>query len=306
MKAPAPIALFVYNRPEHSRKCLEALEKNSLSKESILHIFSDGPKYNATEKELRAISEVRKLITEKQWCRQTVVHTSESNRGLAASLISGITELMTTSEAVIVLEDDIVTSPDFLQFCNEGLEKYEQDERVWQISGYMFPLRSKVPETFFLPTVACWGWATWKRAWERYEPNPEILMKSIQAGKLEDRFNLNGSYPYLPMLQDRINGRNQSWAICWYATVFLHEGLSLYPGVTRSVNIGMDESGTHWKGGGIQEHLPATAAVTHFHFPPSVQPNLNIQQKLESSLRIKYHPGWMYRILRKFRSLIRF
>ncbi|HRH65252.1 MAG TPA: glycosyltransferase family 2 protein [Bacteroidia bacterium] len=303
MKDPAPIAMFVYNRPEHTRRSLEALEQNPLSRDSILHIFSDGPKSNTGEEDLHNIAEVRKLIREKSWCKEVIIHESTVNQGLATSLISGINEIMQHHESVIVLEDDILTSPDFLQFCNQGLIRYEHDEKVWQVSGYMFPLRGKLPETFLLPTVACWGWATWKRAWLKYNSDPKFLMAEIQSGNLEYSFNLNGSYPYLQMLKDRILGRNQSWAICWYATIFLNRGLSLYPGQTRAVNIGMDGSGTHWKGSGTAQVLPTLESVNGYHFPGSSEADIRVQRKLETSLRKTYFPSIYDRIFRKLVSL---
>lgn len=239
----APIALFVYNRPWHTRRTVEALRANELAAESDLFVFSDGPRSNA---DFKAVQEVREYIRSITGFHHVTVIERDRNLGLAQSIISGVTEIVNRSGRIIVLEDDIVTSPHFLKFMNEALLRYENEERVMHISGYMFPIdASNIPETFFYRGSSCWGWGTWKRAWNKFEPDPAKLIKIITDRKLKYEFNFLGSINYLGMLKYQAKSRVDSWAIRWYASVFLNQGLCLHPAQSLVQNIGHDSSGIH-------------------------------------------------------------
>jgi hypothetical protein len=245
--AAAPIALFVYNRPEHTRQTLEALSKNEMIRESVLYIFSDGPKTGHNQLQLQQILEVRNLIREITWCKELRIVTREKNMGLAASIIQGVTEILDLFQKIIVLEDDLVTSPFFLQFMNQSLDFYEKDERVISVSGYIYPIKG-LPSSFFIKGADCWGWATWKRGWDLLERDGQMLLDQVKERKMEAAFNYNGSYPFTGMLSDQIEGKNNSWAILWYASAFLKNKLTLYPGQSLVHNVGLDGSGTHGDG----------------------------------------------------------
>lgn len=242
MKELAPIALFVYNRPAHAKQTVEALQKNYLADESDLIIFSDGTK---SLDDNERIQEVRKYINTVEGFRSVRIIERGHNCGLANSIISGVTETVNKSGRVIVLEDDMVTSPYFLRFINEALEFYKDEEKVISIHGYIYPVKAKLPDTFFLRGADCWGWATWKRGWDLFESDGQKLLDEIKEKNLEERFNINGAYPYTRMLENQVNGYNDSWAIRWYASAFLKEKLTLYPGRSLIYNIGLDKSGTH-------------------------------------------------------------
>ena len=143
------------------------------------------------------------------------------------------------------MEDDLVTSPHFLQYMNESLDLYQQEERVISIHAYMYPVKEELPETFFLRGADCWGWATWKRSWQLFESDGAKLLEQLNSQNLTREFNFNGSYPYVRMLKDQIKRRNNSWAIRWYASAFLANRLTLYPGASLVQNIGHDGSGVH-------------------------------------------------------------
>ena len=245
----APIALFTYNRPVHTRQTLEALSKNELAGESILYVFSDGPKNGASNDELRKISEVRNIIKEKRNFKEIIIIESETNKGLATSVINGVTEVVSKHQKVIVLEDDLITAKGFLKFMNEGLERYVADENVFQVSGQCF--NADIPARngcFFMPMVTSIGWATWKRAWEKFDPNARgyEVMKTDKA--LEQKFNLDGAYPYAQMLYKQMETSEiDSWAIRWWWSVFNHNGISLYADKSLVYNIGFDAEGTHSK-----------------------------------------------------------
>lgn len=305
MKSLAPIALFVYNRPEHTRRCLEALTANPLAKNSVLHIFSDGPKQGASPEEINHIEAVQKVIAEKPWCGTVHIHNSPANKGLFRSIVDGIDWILADHESIIIIEDDIITSPRFLEFCNDSLVKYRDEEKVWLVSGYMFPLnaRHKSPPTYFLPTLSCWGWCTWKRAWKKFNPDAASMLQTIKENNSRFDFDLHGSYPYFEMLEQRAVGKNQSWDICWYASFFLGHGLCLYPAITLADNIGMDGSGTHWTGTGWKSRKFDTSTNNPFVFPQKIEADQSVQRLLESMLRHEYQPGLMRRILRKLKLL---
>ena len=247
----APIALFVYNRPDHTQQTLVSLQKNTLAKNSHLYIFSDGPK---KEKDLPKVNEVRQLLKNINGFKSVTVKERKSNWGLAKSIIEGVTEIINLHERVIVLEDDIVTAPNFLSFMNTNLKFYENESSVACISGYVYPIDG-LPDTFFLKGADCWGWATWKRAWKFFNPDGTLLYKELKKRKLLRLFNFNHTTSYNKMLIDQINGKNDSWAIRWYASTFLNNMYCLYPGNSLVINTGMDGSGTHCS---ISENFTST------------------------------------------------
>lgn len=238
----APIVLFVYNRPLHMRQTIEALQKNELAEASELFIFLDGPKSGDDKEKALETREYTKTIS--GFKRVNFVER-EQHLGLANSIINGVTEIISKYGRIIVLEDDMVSSPYFLKFMNEALAFYKDDEKVVSIHGYIYPVNAQLPETFFLRGADCWGWATWKRGWDIFEPNGWILLHEIRKRELQKRFDINGAYPYTKMLEDQIRGKNDSWAIRWYASAFLKNKLTLHPGRTLIFNIGLDASGTH-------------------------------------------------------------
>lgn len=252
----APIVVFVYNRPWHTRETLKSLKANYLSEESELFIYADGPKENATDEQLKKIKEVRSLIRENNWCGKVNIIEREKNMGLASSVISGVTDIVNKFGKVIVLEDDLLLSKNFLKYMNEALDKFENEEKVMQISGYMFPVDLNIEDdAFFLPFTTSWGWATWKRVWDSFDKNGnkiELLEKNTES---KHCFDLNGSYPYSKMLEEQQKGKIDSWAIRFYLDVFLKKGIILYPKKTLVTNIGFDGSGVNCKDGIYQASM---------------------------------------------------
>lgn len=243
--ALAPIVLFVYNRPEHTLRTLESLKLNEESKQSTLFIFCDGPKANANDEQLKNIEATRKIVRKENWCKIVEIKESENNKGLANSIIYGVTKIVNEYEKIIVLEDDLLLSPYFLKYMNEALDLYQNDDEVISIHGYLYPVKEQLPETFFLKGADCWGWATWKRGWDLFETDGRKLLKEIRDKKLRHEFDYNGSYPNMKMLVKQIAGENDSWAIRWYASAFLKNKLTLYPGRSLVKNIGAEGSGIH-------------------------------------------------------------
>ncbi|MCX7821523.1 MAG: glycosyltransferase [Brevinematales bacterium] len=240
----SPILLFVYNRPWHTRETVEALKRNELASESELFIYSDGAK---NEEARKNVEEVRKYIHTISGFKKIYIIEREKNYGLANNIIDGVTKIVNEYGRVIVLEDDLVTSSGFLRYMNEGLELYAHEEKVASIHGYIYPLKhpEELPETFFIRGADCWGWATWARAWKYFEPDGKKLLEELKKRKLTKEFDFNGAYPYTKMLENQIKGKNNSWAIRWYASAFLNGMVTLYPRYSLVRNIGLDNSGTH-------------------------------------------------------------
>ena len=243
---PAPIVLFTYNRPWHTQQTVEALQKNELADLSDLIIYSDGSKDEDDRKNVQAVRDYLKNI---DGFKSAKIIEQERNRGLAASIISGVTEVVNKYGKIIVLEDDLVIAPCFLKFMNEALEYYINDKKVMQISGHMFDVNiTAATDAVLLPFTTSWGWATWKRAWEAFNPSMSSGYAKLKNDKaLQTNFNLQGAYNYFDMLKLQAKGKIDSWAIRWYLSVFTLDGLTLYPVQSLIKNIGFDGSGTHCK-----------------------------------------------------------
>ena len=257
----APILLFVYNRPEHTRRCIESLLRNPLVSESNLFIYADGAK-DCMQQE--AVNEVRNYIRTLQGFKQITLIERSENWGLARNIIDGVTSQVNRYGKVIVLEDDLVVAPYFLTFMNEALEIYKDEPKVGHIQACDFTQDPSLPDTFLIKWTGSWGWATWDRAWKHFNPNGQELLHELEARKLTHTFDFNGKYGFTRMLRRQIEGKNNSWAIRWNASLFLKDILSLNVGRSLVQNEGFDGSGTNCGGGGLYashlhlNHLPVT------------------------------------------------
>jgi len=240
----APIVLFCYNRPWHTQQTLDALALNELASASDLIVYCDGQKDESDDKTLQAISETRNVIKSEKRFQSITIVESEINKGLAKSIIEGVTEVVNRYGRIIVLEDDIVTSPGFLTYMNDALKVYQEEEKVMHISGYMYPVKKKLSETFFIRPTSCWGWGTWKRSWVYFEKDVDNQIKLIEQKRGWKEFTFNFSYPsFKDQLFLNKEGKLNTWAIFWQATVFLKRGVSLHPYPSLVQNIGLDGSG---------------------------------------------------------------
>jgi len=238
----APIALFAHDRPTHLMRVIESLQKNTLARESELVIYSDAPKKDSS---VDGVEQVRSYIADIDGFKKVSIVKRGKNLGLAKSIISGVTEILERCEQVIVLEDDLVVSPFFLDYMNEGLEKYADRQEVACIHGYVYPCHTPLPNHFFLRGADCWGWGTWRESWKIFNPDGKFLLDKLKEQGLTNAFDFDGTYPFTQMLSDQIDGKNDSWAIRWYASAYLMNKLTLYPGKSLVSNIGNDGSGSH-------------------------------------------------------------
>ncbi|WP_432708771.1 glycosyltransferase family 2 protein [Pedobacter sp.] len=238
----APIALFVYNRPKHTARTLKFLQQNTLAAESRLFVFSDGAKSQEDE---ASVQEVRELLQNIDGFKSVEIIRRTKNFGLADSIIDGVSRLVKTYKQVIVFEDDLITSPHTLTYFNEGLTRYKEKDKVMHLGAYMYPLNNKdLPETFFYRAATSWGWATWERAWLNFEPNIDTLISQFDEKKIFN-FSIDGKMNFWKQMIEFKKGKNNSWAIRWYASIFLKEGLTLNPAQSLVNNIGHDGSGIH-------------------------------------------------------------
>lgn len=244
----APILLFVYNRLQHTQRCIESLLNNSLSKESELFIYSDAAKETTDQKKME---EVRQYIHTIQGFKRITIIERNDNWGLARSIIDGVTTQINQYGKVIVLEDDLVVAPYFLQFMNDALETYKNEPKIGHIQACDFTQDPALPDTFLIKWTGSWGWATWDRAWKHFNPNGKELLQELKQRKLTYTFDFNGKYGFTRMLQRQIEGKNNSWAIRWNASLFLKDILSLNVGRSLVQNEGFDGSGTNCGGGGL-------------------------------------------------------
>lgn len=243
----APVVLFVYNRPEHTKKVLESLSENILAKETDLYVFSDAAK---SEKGQEKVDEVRALIRKTDWRKNfqkvTVVEAVE-NKGLANSIIGGVSSVLKDYGKVIVLEDDLILSPYFLQYMNRALDFYKDDPKIWSVSGYSFPMKSlrRYPHDVFYSYRGCsWGWATWEDRWEKTDWEVADYDRFLQDKGWQKQFNRGGA-DLTGMLGLQMEGKINSWAVRW---VFAQSNLNMYtvyPKHSYLLNDGCDGSGTH-------------------------------------------------------------
>ncbi|MEJ2903745.1 glycosyltransferase [Pedobacter panaciterrae] len=242
MQTFAPIALFVYNRPEHTARTIKFLQQNELASESRLFVFSDGFKSEADEKN---VLEVRELLRNIDGFKSVEIVERKENMGLAKSIIIGVSKLIKDYKQVIVFEDDLITSPYTLTYFNEALSRYRDESKVMHIGAYMYNLKdADLPETFFYRAATSWGWATWERAWDHFEPNIDTLMAKFDKSA-KSAFSIEHTMNFWKQMEDFKSGRNNSWAIRWYASIFLKGGLTLNPSQSLVNNIGHDGSGIH-------------------------------------------------------------
>jgi GT2 family glycosyltransferase len=261
MQNLAPIALFVYNRPEHTRRTIKFLSKNLLADESKLFIFSDAPKSEADKSK---VAQVRESLRSVEGFKSVTIIERLTNLGLANSIIDGVTMLTEKYGKVVVFEDDLISSPYALQYFNEALQRYKNEEKVMHIGAYMYPLKnSNLPQTFFYRAASSWGWATWDRAWKNFEPDIDKIISQFDARK-RHQFSIEGTMNFWKQVREFKRGKNNSWAIRWYASVFLEGGLTLNPSKSLINNIGHDGSGIHSGKNNIYDVKISNHPVTDF------------------------------------------
>jgi len=226
----------------HLKKCVESLLLNKLASESDLYIFADGAK---TEVDQEPVKQVRNYLHSIKGFKIINITERTENWGLARNIIDGVTTIVKKYGRVIVLEDDLVVAPYFLRFMNDALEAYKNEPRVGHIQACDYTQDPTLPDTFLIKWTGSWGWATWERAWKLFNPDGLALLRELEERKLTKTFDFNGKYGYTRMLRHQVEGKNNSWAIRWNASLFLKDVLSLNVGKSLVQNNGFDGTGTN-------------------------------------------------------------
>lgn len=245
----APVVVFAYNRPIHLQRTLEKLNENMYASESDLFIFLDGPKLKKADDIVLTKEVAQVCISFKQRTRfkNVCIHRAKENRGLASSVISGVTKVINRYGSVIVVEDDLETSPYFLKYMNEALEYYKSNKRIWSISGYSANLKSvnKLSKDVYFTSRGCsLGWGTWKNRWKTVDWKCSDY-NSISYKLWRKPLVQLGGYDMHELLTAHMNGDIDSWAVRWCYQQSKNLLLTVYPKYTLVRNIGCDGSGTH-------------------------------------------------------------
>ena len=240
----APIALFTYKRPWHTRRTVESLQKNGLAKGSELYVFCDGPKSSDEQENIHAVRQYVRAI--EGFGKVSIIHR-DRNLGLAKSIISGVTEIVGLHGRIIVMEDDLVCSPNFLEYMNRALRVYENRNDVFSITGYNFLRnmpRGYREKVFLSHRPSSWGWGTWADRWRKADWEVTDFDTFIMNDEEQARFNRGGD-DLTRMLVKQMSGEIDSWGIRWCYTHFRHDAYCLVPVSSKIANIGFDHTGTH-------------------------------------------------------------
>lgn len=298
-QAFAPILLFVYNRLFHTQRLIESLRGNIEASKSDLFIYADAP---ANGERNQSVQDVRNYIHSLNGFRQINIIERTQHFGLANNVIDAVSSVLTYFDRVIVLEDDLIVSPYFLQFMNDALETYKNEPKVGHIQACEYTQNPKLPETFLIKFPGSWGWGTWSRAWKYFNPNGAELLKKIQDRHLSYAFDFNGSYKYTRMLRRQIEGKNDSWAIRWNASLFLSDILSLNAGRSLVQNKGFDGTGTNCGAGGDFSSQLYTKPLPVIKIDPITENN-----EAREYMRQYYHSNYSFwaRVKRRIKRTLK-
>jgi len=263
----APIALFVFKRPELARRTIESLRANPEIEDSQVVVFADGPRDARDEPFVRS---TREAIRAGGLPKMEIIERTE-NLGLAKSIIDGVGRLVAAHGRVIVIEDDLRLSPTFLRFMNAALDRYAADERVYHVSGYQFPVAPPATsDAFLLPFVNSWGWGTWARSWSAFDASASGYAALRDQPRLRRQFDLDGSFYFYEMLEAQVQGRLDSWFIRWYLSVFSRGGLGVFPARSLVENTGFGSDATHTKAPNYRYLRAHAHPLTATNFPRDV------------------------------------
>jgi hypothetical protein len=284
----SPVLIFTYKRLDTLKLTIEALKKNHLSELTILYVFSDAAK---SEKDQHQVQSVRDYITTITGFKSITIFQSEKNKGLAKSIIEGVTKIFEFYDKVIVLEDDLITTSNFINFMNESLVHFQTTQKVFSISGYSFSLsnpKTDYPSDGYLINRGwSWGWATWKDRWENidWEVRDYPLFKSNKMAQKE--FALGGS-DLNKMLREQMESDLDSWAIRWFYHQYKIKGLTFYPHFSKVFNAGFDEYATHTKGSDKRYRpLMDGSNKTLFNYPDEIKEDAKFQKKFQKKMSVK-------------------
>ncbi len=292
----APVVLFCYKRLDTLIQTVEALKKNFLAPDSELYVFSDAAKNDVDKIE---VDKVRSYVNAIEGFKSLTVYEATENMGLANSIIQGVSKIFLDHEKIVVLEDDLVTSANFLNFMNEGLIRFNASPSVFSISGYSFNLnKNNQSEFYFLNRGWSWGWSTWKNRWDRVDWNVSDYER-FSVDRESKRLFAKGGSDLNQMLKKQMNGDLDSWAIRWFYAQFKEKGLTLYPKISKIRNVGFGMNSTHTRGSS-KRYIPIFEAQNnvHFEFPRITEIDTEMQKSFQKKM------GYIARIRSKIETIL--
>ncbi len=295
----APILVLGYNRPLHLKRVLLSLSENPEALHSDLYISIDGPRDDSDSENVNLCREVS---LQTFGFRKISTNFNELNSGLSNSVISNISKVLELHDEVIVVEDDLKVSRNFLKFMNLGLREYRNEYKVASIHGYQYPVVLDPDVCVFLRGADCWGWATWKNRWCEFEPNGTKLLNQLVSKQLSSKFNLGGALPNVNLLEKQISGIVDSWAIRWHASMFLQNRVTLYPPESLVLNLGLDGSGTHESINSIFD--TKMSQQQDWVLPREIDESDEFREKLSAYFIGQQDNRWLKRFLRKINSFL--
>jgi hypothetical protein len=297
----APVALFVYNRVEHTRKTISALQKNVLAAETNLIIFSDASK-NITDQ--LCVNAVREYIKNISGFSDVTIIYRDSNYGLSRSISDGVTQVINEHNKVIVLEDDLIPHDYFLTYMNDALNYYKDNPKVMNVNAYVLPSINNNGEVFFTRLPTSWGWGTWRDRWQYYNRDPLQSIKNFNT-KDQHHFDFDSEFPFFRTILRNGKGELNTWSIFWYETVFKRRGLCVSPPVSLIYNSGNDGSGVNSKT--TQDFHVELQNVSSIVYVDSVAESKEVFENMKAFYR-STHNGLLTKIymflLRSYRTFV--
>jgi hypothetical protein len=284
-----PLLLFAYNRPEHTRQTVEALRANIGASDTVLHVYCDGPK---DDSQAATVAAVRSYLRGVDGFKSLVLVERDHNMGLARSVITGVTDLLESHPAVIVVEDDLVTSPDFLKFMNAALTTYQSRSDIFSITGYNYPLPIPItyPQDAYLSyRSSSWGWGTWPDRWRKVDWAVSDFDQFLEDKKQLALFARGGS-DLLPMLKKQMESKLDSWSIRFDYAHFKHDATCLHPVRSRLRNIGFDGTGVHC-GVSTEYDVELDREQRRFTLPPDLKIDQDILRIFNQRFRRGIFPA---------------
>jgi len=295
----APIIVFGYNRPQSLQNCIESLHKNALAKESELFIFVDGARLDK-EDEAEKVLATQKIANSVTGFKNITLQFSKENKSIINSITEGVSQVIEKYGKAIVLEDDLILAPNFLDFINQGLERYENERKIFSICGYGLKIKTTAnynSDAYFCTRSSSWGWATWKGRWQSVNWN--VNLKNIDMYR--KNFNKSCGSDCFRILKRMINWEKNfwDWDILFVFSQFLQNKYSLFPIKSLVINNGFGENSTHTKQkwNRFKSEFD-TSGKTEFNFPENIEVNKDIHKQF-----LHYHSVSM-RLLSKVRNFI--
>ncbi len=290
----APVALFVYNRPEHVKGLIDALSKNKLASNTELFIFSDGPK---DSDDTEQVAEVRKICGLTVGFKDVIIREEKVNKGLATSIIDGISSILEKYDSVICLEDDLIPTVGFLDYMNNALSFYK-DKNVFSISAYIPPIN--IPDDYKFSTCcimrnSSWGWATWREKWKSVDWEVRSFKEFMQSDTLREEFEQAGNDTVMMLLKQQ-RGVINSWSIRFNYAAFKAGEPTVYPVASLISNAGVDGSGTNMRRS-KKYNTPTTQSIDSALFTGDNKIDENIAKGFKSF----YNTSLYRRTINKFK-----